>query len=112
VITQAESRKSVDACGEIASVDGIDCVFIGPADLSAALGRFCQPRNTEVQEAIREVVGQVRATGKAVGILAPLEADAQHHIDMGIRLVGVGSDIGMLKAASAELRALQARRAQ
>ena len=105
VITQVESSRGVDNCGEIAAVDGIDCVFIGPADLSAALGHFGQPRHPEVQEAIREIVARVRAKGKAVGILAPVEADAQHYLDMGISLVGVGSDIGMLKATSAGLRA-------
>lgn len=103
VIAQVESRKGVDACGDIAAVDGIDCVFIGPSDLSAALGHFGQPRHPAVQEAIREVVARVREQGKAVGILAPVEADAQMYIDMGIRLVGVGSDIGVLKAGTAAL---------
>jgi 2-dehydro-3-deoxyglucarate aldolase len=103
VIAQVESRKGVDACAEIAAVDGIDCVFIGPSDLSAALGHFGQPRHPEVQQAIRTTVERVRAQGKAVGILAPLEADAQHYLDMGIQLVGVGGDIGMLKAAGAAL---------
>lgn len=104
VIAQVESRKGVEACGDIAAVDGIDCVFVGPSDLSAAMGHFGQPRHPEVQGAIREIVTQVSARGKAVGILAPLEADAQHYIDMGIQLVGVGSDIGVLKAGAASLK--------
>ncbi|WP_019141306.1 2-dehydro-3-deoxyglucarate aldolase [Noviherbaspirillum massiliense] len=103
VMAQIESRKGVDACAEIAMVDGIDCLFIGPSDLSAALGHFGQPQHPEVQEAIRHVAETARSKGKQVGILAPVEADAQRYLGMGIHVTAVGSDIGLLKNASSAL---------
>jgi 2-dehydro-3-deoxyglucarate aldolase len=103
VIVQIESRKGVDACGDIAAVDGVDCLFIGPSDLSAALGHFGQPHHPEVQEAIRHITECTKAKGKAVGILAPIEADAQRYLSMGINVTAVGSDLGMLKNASSAL---------
>jgi 2-dehydro-3-deoxyglucarate aldolase len=103
VIVQIESRKGVDACADIAAVDGVDCLFIGPSDLSAALGHFGQPQHPEVQEAIRFITEQAKSKGKAVGILAPIEADAQRYLSMGINVTAVGSDLGMLKNTSSAL---------
>jgi 2-dehydro-3-deoxyglucarate aldolase len=103
VIAQIESRKGVDACADIATVEDIDCLFIGPSDLSAALGHFGQPQHPEVQEAIRHITEVAKSKGKAVGILAPVEADAQRYLDMGIQVTAVGSDIGLMKNASSAL---------
>lgn len=105
LIVQIESRKGVDACAGIAAVDGVDCLFIGPSDLSAALGHFGQPQHPEVQEAIRHITDSAKSNGKAVGILAPVEADAQRYLAMGIHVTAVGSDLGLLKNASSALSA-------
>ncbi|MDB5772974.1 MAG: 2-dehydro-3-deoxyglucarate aldolase [Burkholderia sp.] len=103
VMVQIENRKGVDACADIAAVDGVDCLFIGPSDLSAALGHFGQPQHAEVQEAIRFITESAKSKGKAVGILAPVEADAQRYLAMGINVTAVGSDVGMLKNTSSTL---------
>jgi 2-dehydro-3-deoxyglucarate aldolase len=105
VIAQIESRAGVGASADIAAVDGIDCLFIGPSDLSAALGHLGKPSHPEVQEAMLQIVAGAKSHGKAVGILAPIEADAQRYLDMGIQVTAVGSDLWMLKGASSALSA-------
>jgi len=103
VIVQIESRKGVAAAGEIAAVDGGDCVYIGPSDLAAAYGHLGHPHHPEVQAAIAEVLAATNAAGKPTGILAPAEADARQYLAQGISFVGVGSDLGVLRASSQAL---------
>lgn len=104
VIVQIESRGGVEAARAIAAVDGIDALFIGPSDLAAGFGHLGQPNHPEVQAAMAEIVSAARTAGKATGILAPVEADARRYLDMGVTLLAVGSDLGLLRSASQALR--------
>ncbi len=104
VIVQIESRAGVAAAAEIAAVDGVDAVFIGPSDLAAGYGQLGQAQHPEVQAAMAQVFAAVRAAGKAVGILAPVEADARRYMEMGATFVAVGSDLGVFRSASQALR--------
>jgi 2-dehydro-3-deoxyglucarate aldolase len=104
VLLQIESRPGIAAVDEIASVEGVDGVFIGPSDLAAALGHIGNPGHPEVQEAIRHLYQRVSAQGKAVGILAPVHADARRYLDMGMHFVAVGTDLGVFKQATFALR--------
>jgi 2-dehydro-3-deoxyglucarate aldolase len=104
LIVQIESRQAIDNLAEILAVDGIDAVFIGPSDLAAGLGHLNDPAHPEVQEAISDIVEAAKAASKAVGILAPIESDARRYIDMGMSLVAVGSDQGLLRKATLDLR--------
>jgi 2-dehydro-3-deoxyglucarate aldolase len=104
LILQIESRAGVAAVDDIASVDGVDAVFIGPADLSAAYGHLGNPGHPEVQQVIRHITERVRAHGKAVSILTPIRADAQRYIEMGIQVVAVGSDLNLLRDSARGLR--------
>jgi 2-dehydro-3-deoxyglucarate aldolase len=104
VLVQIESNAGLAAAAQIAAVDGVDCVFVGPSDLAAALGHLGQPGHPAVQAAIAEVFAKVRAAGKPAGILAPVEADARRYLDMGATFVGVGSDLGVFRAATQALR--------
>ena len=104
LMLQIESRAGVDAVDAIASVDGVDAVFIGPSDLSAAYGHRGNPGHPGVQQVIRHIVERVRAHGKAVSILTPVRADAQRYLEMGIQVVAVGSDLGLLRDAARGLR--------
>lgn len=104
VMVQIESRAGVAAAREIAAVDGIDCVFVGPSDLAASLGHLGNASHPEVQAAIAAVFADARACGKPTGILAPVEADARRYIEMGATFVGVGSDLGVFRAATQALR--------
>jgi 2-dehydro-3-deoxyglucarate aldolase len=97
VLLQIESRAGVEAVDEIAAVDGVDGVFIGPSDLAAGLGHLGNPGHPEVQEAIRYLYERISAHGKAVGTLAPVAADARRYLDMGMHFVAVGTDLGLFK---------------
>ena len=104
VLVQIESRKGLEAATEIASVDGVDGVFIGPADLSAAMGHLGNSNHPEAQAAIAAVFAAVKAVGKSIGILAPVEADARRYIEMGAKFVAVGSDLGVFRGGTQALR--------
>lgn len=97
VIVQIESRAGVAAAAEIAAVDGVDCLFIGPGDLAAACGHLGEPSHPEVQEAIAQVHAAARAKGKSTGILAFAEADVRRYLEAGISFIAVGSDLGVLR---------------
>lgn len=100
LIVQIESRAGVAAAAEIAAIEGVDALFVGPSDLAAAYGQLGHPGHPEVQQAIADVHAAARAAGKATGILAPAEADARRYLAQGLTFVGVGSDLGLLRMAS------------
>ena len=100
VMVQIESAKGVDNAEEIASVDGIDGLFIGPSDLSAAMGFMGQPNHPDVQAAMARVLAAANKHKKSVGILAPVEEDARRYMDQGMTFVAVGGDVGLLRTAS------------
>ena len=104
LLVQIESRKGLDAAAEIASVDGVDGVFIGPADLSAAVGHLNDADHPESQAAIAAVFAAVKGVGKAIGILAPVDADARRYLELGARFVAVGSDLGVFRHSTQALR--------
>lgn len=103
LVVQIESRAGVEAAAQIAAVDGVDGLFIGPGDLAAAYGHLGNPAHAEVQQAIQQVHEAARAARKATGILAPAEADARRYLDMGMSFVAVGSDLGLLRMQSQAL---------
>ncbi len=103
VVVQIETPQAVAAAYDIAAVDGVDALFIGPSDLSTSMGHLIKPGEPAVQDAIAAVVEAGRRAGKPVGILAPMEADARRYLEMGITMVGVGSDQGLLTSASDQL---------
>ena len=96
VLVQVETGEALAQLESIASVDGVDGVFIGPADLSASLGHIGDPGHPEVQDAIKGAVERLAAVGKPAGILTPSEPDARRYIEWGYRFVAVGSDLGLL----------------
>jgi 2-dehydro-3-deoxyglucarate aldolase len=97
VVMQIESRAGVAAAAEIAAIDGVDGLFIGPSDLAAAFGHLGNVNHPEVQAAITSVHNAAQAAGKATGILSPVEADARRYLESGMSLVAVGSDLGVLR---------------
>ncbi len=103
VVVQIESRAGVSVAAEIAAVDGVDALFIGPSDLAAGYGHLGNANHPEVQEAIARVHAAAKAAGKPTGILSPVEADARRYIAMGISLVAVGSDLGVLRMSTQAL---------
>ena len=104
VVVQIETVNAVKDIDLICAVDGVDAIFVGPSDLSAALGHLGDSGHAEVQKTIEHLFSRARANGKSCGTLAPVEADARRYLDMGATLVAVGSDIGLFKAATFGLR--------
>lgn len=90
LIVQAESRAALENLSEIAAVDGVDAVFIGPADLAADMG---QPVASDpVQDAIAAGIATIRAAGKPAGIMTPDESLNRRYLDLGAQFVAVGAD--------------------
>jgi 2-dehydro-3-deoxyglucarate aldolase len=104
VMVQIESLKGVAAVAEIAAVEGVDGIFVGPSDLAAGLGHLGNANHPEVQEAMAKIFAASKAAGKPIGILAPVEADARRYMAMGATFVAVGSDLGVFRAATQALR--------
>jgi 4-hydroxy-2-oxoheptanedioate aldolase len=84
LIVQVESRAGVENVEAIAAVDGVDAVFIGPADLSTGLGHAGNPSHPEVQNGFQHAVNATLAAGKVCGILAPNEDDARRYHELGL----------------------------
>jgi 4-hydroxy-2-oxoheptanedioate aldolase len=96
LLVQAETLGAIDRIPEIAAVDGVDGVFVGPSDLSASMGHIGNPLHPEVQRAIETAAKRINDAGKVAGILTSVEADARRYIEWGYRFVAVGTDIGLL----------------
>ena len=97
VLVQLETRAAVEALEDIAAVDGVDGVFIGPSDLAASLGYLGNNAHPEVRSTIERACSRAQAVGKPIGILAPIESDARAYLDMGFAYVAVGSDVVVLR---------------
>ena len=103
LLVQAETRESLDNLDAILAIDGVDGVFIGPADLSAALGHVGNPGHPEVQGAIEDTIRRINKAGKAAGILTPDETLARKYLALGATFVAVGLDTNLLMKATSAL---------
>ncbi len=100
LVVQIECEAGVAKAAEIAAVDGVDALFVGPGDLSTNMREMGNPGAPNVQEAIASVRTAAERAGKASGILAPVKADADRYIAAGFTMVAVGSDLGLLARGS------------
>ena len=96
IIVQIETGLGLQEIENIAAVDGVDGVFIGPSDLSASLGHLGNPAHEEVQAALKTAVEKLTAMGKPAGILGFNPVDAERYIEWGYQFVAVGSDLSVL----------------
>ena len=104
VMVQVETVLGLQNLEAIARVEGVDGVFIGPGDLSAALGHLANPKHPEVLKVIDEAIATIRRCGKAPGILTGDEALAQHYVQQGCLFVAVGADQNVLRDQATALR--------
>jgi 4-hydroxy-2-oxoheptanedioate aldolase len=109
-VFQIESPEAVAAADEIAALDGVDVLFVGPADLSHAMGIPGQVTAPAFSAALDAVAAACRAHGKAAGILLPDASGIPAHLDRGYTFLGVGSDTGWV-VAGARAQAAAARAA-
>jgi 4-hydroxy-2-oxoheptanedioate aldolase len=91
-IVQIETVDALNHLDEIASVDGVDVLFIGPADLTMSMGIFGQFDNPKFKDAVKATVAAAKKAGKATGILIFNPDDYMVYFEMGIRFIGCGSD--------------------
>jgi len=105
VFVQIETAAGVDAAAEIAAVDGIDGVFVGPSDLAASLGLLGQQTHPDVIDAVHRTFAAVRAKGKPVGVNAFDPQVARAYMDAGASFVLVGADVALLARGSEALAA-------
>lgn len=103
VLIQIETLKGVESLSDILAVEGVDGVFIGPADLSAAMGHIGNPAHPDVQKVIEESICLIKNAGKAAGILMADKTLAKKYIELGAKFVAVGSDTGLLMKSSGDL---------
>jgi 4-hydroxy-2-oxoheptanedioate aldolase len=107
-VTQIETGRAVQNARQIAQVDGVDVLFVGPMDLSISVGlpgRFDDP---EYRDLLARVAATARDAGKAAGILLPSGQLIEMVYDMGFRFVAVGSDSGIVMQGMKDNRAAMA----
>jgi 2-keto-3-deoxy-L-rhamnonate aldolase RhmA len=111
-VAQIETREALEAVDEIAAVDGVDVLFVGPADLAQALGMACPPDDPELLGLVAAVAEAAQAHGKAAGVLVGTLDQLRPYRDLGFRLLGCNSDGGLIAQGAyrlaSELAALQA----
>ncbi len=93
---QIESATAVENVDAIAEVDGVDGLFVGPADLAASMGHLGQQNHPEVVAGVLRAIEAGKAAGKPVGVNAFVQADAERYIAAGAAFVAVGADVSIL----------------
>ena len=96
LLVQAETRTALANLPSICAVDGVDGVFIGPADLAASMGHRGAPGHPEVQAAIDQAIRTIVASGKAAGTLTGDAKLARHYLELGATFVAVGIDVTLM----------------
>jgi 4-hydroxy-2-oxoheptanedioate aldolase len=100
---QVETVEGLSQLGEIADVEGVDAVFIGPADLAASMGKLGQPEHPEVVNTIESALTAIVAHGKGAGVNAFNETVARRYLAAGASFVLVGADVALLARGAEQL---------
>ncbi|MDO9402463.1 MAG: 4-hydroxy-2-oxoheptanedioate aldolase [Polaromonas sp.] len=103
LLVQAETVTAMGNLQAICAVEGVDGVFIGPADLSASMGHRSNPGHPEVQAAIEDGIRTIVASGKAAGILTSDRALARRYLELGATFVATGVDVLVFAQAARQL---------
>jgi 2-keto-3-deoxy-L-rhamnonate aldolase RhmA len=104
-IAMIETQSALEHLDEILSVPGLDGIYVGPADLSIALGFEPTLDSSEetVNRAIKQIVDATRAKNLFAGIHTNSAAYARQVIELGYRFVTIGSDVRFLTEKSSEI---------
>ncbi len=105
LLVQAETVTALKNLEAICAVDGIDGVFIGPADLAASMGFRGRPGHPEVQAAIEQAMQTIVASGKAAGTLTSDPKLARRYLELGCTYVATGVDVLLYANAARKLAA-------
>ncbi len=99
VIVYVETKDGLDNLEEMLAVPGIDVMWIGPMDLSQALGVTGDSKHPKVLAAMDDIIEKCKKAGVAVGTIAPNAKEAQALIDKGVQFIGLSSDQAMIAYA-------------
>lgn len=105
LFVQIESAEAVENAAEIAAVDGVDGVFVGPSDLAASMGLLGQQSHPDVVAAVTRTFQAVKAAGKPVGVNAFDPQQAEQYMNDGAAFVAVAADVSVLARGSEALAA-------
>jgi len=105
LLLQVESVKGLENLDDILALEGVDGVFIGPADLAADMGHMGNATHPDVQAAIMGALTRIDASGKAAGILSTKDEMTNAAIKAGARFVAVGADVLLLSNTAQALAA-------
>jgi 4-hydroxy-2-oxoheptanedioate aldolase len=105
VLVQLETKPALEEIENVAAVEGVDGIFIGPADLHASMGYPGETANPAVLPLIEDAMRRIRKAGKAPGYLSPVEGDAKKMLGAGAQFVAVGADVGLLARGAENLLA-------
>ena len=97
-----ESREAVDNLPEILDVDGIDALFVGPADMAASIGKALERDHPEVRELVSRAIRTAVGAGRVVGTPAPMESRAEL-LEQGVRILYVHANAFLRQGMAAYL---------
>ena len=100
LLVQIESPAGLEELEAISAVDGVDGVFLGPADLAAALGYFGQPEHPEVNRVVELALSRIRAAGKPAGVYCSNPAIAARYRELGASFFLIAADTILLRTAA------------
>ena len=103
LITQVESVKGVEALDDILAVEGVDVVFMGPADLAGTMGHLGNPGHPEVKAVVNDCIRRIVDSGKTAGVLTSSKELIADYTAKGARMIGVGLDTIILATATKAL---------
>jgi len=103
IMVQVENASALDNLDQIVKVKGIDCIFVGPMDLSTALGVSGEYDSPVFIDAVDRVVRVCKESGMPVGTLTSSLAEAEKRIRQGFTFVGIQSDTRFLGGAAIDV---------
>lgn len=108
VIVQLETPAAINRLEAIAQVKGVDALFIGPADLSAAMGHVGEPHHPAVMDLMAQAAQRCKALGMPVGTIGDTPELVAQYRATGFDYVAIGSDLGlMMRSARSAIAALR-----
>ena len=97
VMTQIETIEGVNHAAGIAQIEGVDVLFVGPADLQHELSHRSAAAPGDFAECLNIVVAAAKAAGKEAGILVRDPADLPHYLELGFTRIAIDSDLLILR---------------
>jgi len=108
IIIHIETAEAVERLPEIAAIDGVDVIFIGPTDLSQSYGVPGQPQHPSVQAGMQRIVDVVADSNAALGIMVSNLQAARQWRDRGARYIAIGLEALLVPATRDYLTGVRA----